>query len=221
VRREVSLFARRRPAGTIPPDWGNPEVGQVVREMLRLALTILSGLLLARAAAGQDLPLISKLVERQLREELTSHDSQERSWYHEKSVNREKWTSGKVFGKKTRLASWTEQSKTWFWMQDPRETLTLEVRRLAVRDARLEFALALRGKAGFNVWGRIPKLVRASASGTAQVDFEIEGSTAMKDGGLADSQISRLAGRLTDLRFNSDFGHPFEDLVKDALNDYI
>jgi hypothetical protein len=175
----------------------------------------------ARGAAAQDLPLVTRLVERQLLEELRSHDSRDQAWYHEKSVNREKWTSGKVFGKKTRLASWTEQSKTWFWMENPAETLTLEVRRLAVRDARLEFVLAIRGKAGFNVWGRIPKLVRASASGTAAVNFEIEGSTAMKDGGLADSRITRLAGRLTDLHFNSDFGHPFEDLVKDALNDHV
>jgi hypothetical protein len=189
----------------------------------RCALATFVGLVfgLGSCAAAADLPLITRLVEAKLLEEMTAHDSQENAWYHEKSKNREKWTSGKVFGKKTRLASWTEQAKTWFWLQNPKETLALEVRHLAVRDARLEFALSVRTKAGFNVWGRIPKLVRASASGTAQVSFDIEGSTAMKDGGLADSRVTRFAGRLSDLHFNSDFGHPFEDLAKDALNDYM
>lgn len=175
----------------------------------------------ARSAAAQDLPFLRGLVEQNLIKEMTDHDSRDSAWYHEKSVDKKKWTSGKLLGRKLRLASWTEQSKTWFWLIDPEQTLSIELTRFAVRDARLEFALAAKAKAGFNVWGRIPKLVRASAGGTALVNFEIEGSTAMADGGLDDSRITHFKGRLTDLRFHNDLAHPFEDLVKDALNDYM
>jgi hypothetical protein len=176
---------------------------------------------LASSAKAQDLPLVRKLVEQKLIEEMAGHDARETAWYHEKSVDKQKWTSGKLLGRKVRLASWTEESKTWFWLVHPDETLALELTRFAVREARLEFALTATAKAGFNVWGRISKLVRASAGGTALVKFEIEGSTAMADGGLAGSRITHFTGRLTDLRFHNDLAHPLEDLVKDALNDYV
>jgi hypothetical protein len=167
------------------------------------------------------MPLVRSLVERAFIQEMVEHDSEESAWYDEKSVDKQKYTSGKLLGRKIRLASWTEQSKTWFWLDDPASTLTLELERLAVVDARLEFAVRTLAKARFRVWGRIPKLVQGSASGTAQLRFEIEGSTAIAGGGLSDSRITRFKARLDDLHFNSDFGHPFEDLVKDALNDYV
>lgn len=175
----------------------------------------------APPAAAQEIPFLRKLLEQQLIEEMVEHDSQEAAWYNEKSVDKKKWTSGKLLGRKIRLASWTEQSKTWFWLDDPQQTLTLELKRFAARDDRLEFALTAEAKARFNVWGRIPKLVRASASGKAHVKFDIEGSTAVGGGGLTDTRITRFTGRLTDLRFNNDLAHPLEDLVKDALNDYV
>ena len=153
--------------------------------------------------------------------EMSSHDSEQTAWYNERSVDKKKWTSGKLLGRRIRLASWTEQSKTWFWLHKPAETLELEVKRFAVRNARLEFAVAATAKARYRVWGRIPKLVRASVSGNARVRFEIEGSTAIGGGGLQGSQITKFTGRLDELRFNNDLAHPFENLVKDALNDYV
>jgi hypothetical protein len=171
-------------------------------------------------AAAQDMPWIRKVLERALIEELSSHNSQDTAWYNEKSVDKKKWTSGKLLGRKIRLASWTEQSKTWFWLVDPATTLNLSLTRFAVRDARLEFALTADAKAGFRVWGRIPKFAQASVGGTARIQFELEGSTAIGGGGLADSRITRFSGRLADLRFHNDLAHPFEDLVKDAMNDY-
>ncbi len=172
-------------------------------------------------ARAQDIPLLRKLLEQQLIQEMAEHDSEETAWYNEKSVDKKKWTSGKLLGRKIRLASWTEQSKTWFWLDDPDATLQLELQRFAARDARLEFALVANAKARYRVWGRIPKLIRASASGAARVKFEIAGSTAIGGGGLTDTQITTFKGKLTDLRFNNDLAHPFEDLVKDALNDYV
>jgi hypothetical protein len=185
-----------------------------------LAVWVLPAVAISSAAA-QDMPLVRSLVERALVQELAQHDSEESAWYDEKSVDKQKYTSGKLLGRKIRVASWTEQSKTWFWLDEPQQTLSLQLERLAVVDARLEFAVSALAQARFNVWGRIPKLVRASVSGTARLRFEIEGSTAIAGGGLSDSRITRFKARLDDLHFNSDFGHPFEDLVKDALNDYI
>ena len=175
---------------------------------------------IASPAAAQDMPLLRNLVEQRLIEEMAEHDSREAAWYKEKSVDKKKWTSGKILGRKLRLASWTEQSKTWFWLEDPDATLSLELTRFSVRDARLEFAVTADGKARFKVWGRIPKLVRASAGGSARVKFEITGSTAIAGGGLTDSRVTKFQAKLTDLRFHNDLAHPFEDLVKDALNDY-
>jgi len=189
---------------------------------VQAALVACLGLIVfAAPAAAQDLPIVRKIFEQMLIAEMAAHDSQQTAWYKEKSVDKKKWTSGKLLGRKIRLASWTEQSKTWFWLEAPQQTLSLQIERFAVRDARLEFAVAATAKARFRVWGRIPKLVRASASGSALVRFQIEGSTAIGGGGLQDSQVTKLAARLDDLRFNNDLAHPFEDLVKDALNDYV
>jgi hypothetical protein len=191
--------------------------------MSRLCVLLAVSCVLAVAASrasAQDMPLVRSLVEKQFREELSAHNSQESAWYDEKSVDKKKYTSGKVLGRKIRLASWTEQSKTWFWLEDPATALSLELQRFAVVDARLQFALAANAKARFKVWGRIPKFAQASAGGTALVRFEIEGSTSIGKGGLTGSQITRFHGRLHDLRFNNDLAHPLEDLVKDAVNDY-
>lgn len=192
--------------------------------MIRWSASLIAASTMAASfspAAGQDMPLLKSLLEQALIEEMASHESRETAWYNEKKVDKKKWTSGKLLGRKIRLASWTEESKTWFWLDDPDSKLQLQLKRFAAVDNRLEFAVNAVAKARFNVWGRIPKLVRGSASGSAKLRFEIEGSTAIAAGGLADSQITKFKGRLDDLRFNNDLAHPFEDLVKDALNDYV
>jgi len=52
------------------------------------------------------------------------------------------------------------------------------------------------------------------------VSFEIAGSGAVGAGRLEQSKITLLTGHVNDLRFNNRLGRPYEDLVKDALNDY-
>jgi hypothetical protein len=173
------------------------------------------------AVRGQDLPLVRKLLQQQLMAEMLKHDSEETAWYNEKSVDRQKWSSGKVLGKKIRLASWTEQSKTWLWLEDPEQTLHLELTKLAVVDGRAEFALTGTAKARFKAWGRIPKLAKGSVGGNLIASFTIEGSTAMRNGGFDGTQVTRFEARLHDLRFNNDLVHPLEDLIKDGLNDYV
>jgi len=172
-------------------------------------------------AAAQDMPLVRQLLQQQLLAEMNEHTSEDTAWFNEKRVDRQKWTSGKVLGKKIRLASWTEESKTWLWLENPAETLELEITRLEVIGGRAEFALRAVAKARFKAYGRIPKLAKAAVGGNVLARFEIEGSTAVAGGGFDRTQVTRFHGELRDLRFNNDLAHPLEDLVKDALNDYV
>jgi hypothetical protein len=184
--------------------------------LLALTLNCLSG----PPASAQDIPLVRKLLQEQLVAEMLQHTSEDTAWFNEKRVDRQKWTSGNVLGKKIRLASWTEESKTWLWLENPAETLDVELTRLVVVGGRAEFALRATAKARFKAWGRIPKLAKAAVGGNVLAEFEIEGSTAVAGGGFDGTQITRLHGELRDLRFNNDLAHPFEDLFKDAFNDY-
>jgi hypothetical protein len=186
-----------------------------------VALVVAVASLAGSLAAAQDIPLVRSLLQKQLLAEMLEHHSEDTAWFNEKSKNKESWTSGKLLGKKIRLASWTEQSKTWIWLEHPAETLQLEITRLTVNQGRAEFAVRATAKARFKTWGRIPKLGQASVGGNVLATFEIEGSTAMAAGGLDGSQVTLFKGELKDLRFNNDLAHPLEDLVKDALNDYV
>jgi len=189
-------------------------------QMCVVALAVASGFELCGArAAAQDNPILRERLEQKILEELAKHGSEETAWVKEKSVDKQKWTGGKVLGRKIRLASWTEQSKSWFWLEDPKST-TFDLAQLTVRDGRLEFSASALARARFKVWGRIPKLVQASAGGVAQVRIEIAGSTAIGLGRLENSKLSSFKIRFEDLQFNNDLAHPWEDLAKDALNDY-
>lgn len=155
--------------------------------------------------------------------ELSSHDSQESAWYNEKSKDKEKWMKMKVFGResKTRLASWTEQSKTWVWLEEPQKYLSVQLTKLELRDKRLEFAATARTKARFKAWGRIPRLVQGAAGGEMWMEIEIAGSAAVGLRRLQDSQITTFKATFHDLQFNNDLASPLEDLVEDGLNDYV
>jgi hypothetical protein len=171
-------------------------------------------------AAAQDNPILRERLEQKIIEELTRHSTQETAWHNEKSVDRQKWTSGKILGRPIRVASWTEQSQSWIWLEDPQATTSLDLKQLVIRNGRVEFAAHATAQARFKVWGRIPKLVQASVGGTAHVYIEIAGSAAIGAGHLQDSKITVFDIRLENLQFNNDAIHPLEDLAKDALNDY-
>jgi hypothetical protein len=186
-------------------------------------VAILASLTIAICGAwadAQDMPLMRKLLQEQILAEMREHRDEPTAWVDEKSKNKESWTSGKLLGKKIRLASWTEQSKTWLWLENPEETLQLEITRLEVIEGRAHFALRMTAKARFKAWGRIPKLGQASVGGNALAVVEIEGSTMMAGGGFENTAVTVFKSDLRDLRFNNDLAHPFEDLAKDALNDY-
>ena len=187
--------------------------------LVALAIVVVGFGCLDSWATAQDNPILRERLEQKILEDLAKHGSEETAWVHEKSVDRQKWSSGKVLGRKIRLASWTEESKSWVWLEDPR-SVTLDLAHLAVRDGRLEFSATAAARARFKVWGRIPKLAQAIAGGVAQVKIEIAGSTAIGLGHLEKSKITTFKIRIEDLQFNNDAAHPWEDLAKDSLNDY-
>jgi hypothetical protein len=189
--------------------------------MLKCGIAIL--LLSAAPAGAQDIPLVRTLLERVLREELASHDSEETAWYNDKTKDKIKYFQMNLFGREIdqRVASWTEETKSWIWIERPAESLSLELTQFEVRDGRIHFAVNAKAKLGFRVWGRIPRLVQGNASGTVHSKFTLAGSTAIAGGGLAESQITRLDGKLRELQFTNDLASPLEKLVTTALNDHV
>ncbi len=153
-------------------------------------------------SAAQDNPVLRERLQQKIVEELGRHHTLETAWYNEKSVDKQQWTKGNVLGRKIRLASWTEDSKTWLWLEDPASTLALDVKRLEIRGGRVEFSVAAKATARFKGWGRIPKLAQAAVGGSVNVAIKIEGSAAIGDGHLQDSKITMFKGVLDDLRFN-------------------
>jgi hypothetical protein len=190
--------------------------------MLKCGIAILL-LLSAEPAGAQDIPLVRTLLERVLRDELAAHDSEETAWYNDKTKDKIKYFQMNLFGREIdqRVASWTEETRSWIWIEKPAESLSLELEQFEVRDGRVHFAVHARAKLGFRVWGRIPRLVQGNASGTAHCNFTLAGSTTIAGGGLADSQITRLDGKLRELQFNNDLASPLEKLVTRALNDHV
>ena len=75
--------------------------------------------------------------------------------------------------------------------------------------------------ARFKASGRIPKFAKAAVGGTVTMKVEIAGSAALSAGQLADAKITTFEGVLRDIQFNNDLAHPWEDLVKDALNSHV
>jgi hypothetical protein len=160
-------------------------------------------------------------LSQKITEELAKHDAEERAWYNEKSVNKQSWTSGKILGKPIRLASWTEVSKSWVWLVDPKNTLHVDLKHLAVRNGRVEFEVSVAALARFKASGRIPKFAKAAVGGTVQMEVQLAGSAAVGEGGLTDAKITTFEGVLRDIQFNNDLAHPLEDLIKDALNSHV
>ena len=191
-----------------------------IRRILVVSMVAAYGIL-APGLAAQDNPILRERLEQKITEELAKHDAEERAWYNEKSVNKQSWTSGKILGKPIRLASWTEESKSWVWLVDPGTTLVIDLQHLAIRNGRVEFQLSVAALARFKASGRIPKFAKAAVGGTVQMDVELAGSAAVREGGLTDAKITTFEGVLRNIQFNNDLAHPLEDLVKDALNSHV
>jgi hypothetical protein len=168
-------------------------------------------------------PLLRGLIEQKIVAELAEHDSEQTSWYKAKSKDKQQWMKANLFGRhvKVRLASWTEESKTWLWLEDPEKKLTVELREFSVSDGRVAFSLTADAKMHFKAWGHIPRLGQASAGGTTWLKIEIAGSAAVGAGRLEKAEVTTLKGEIRDLQFNNHLASPADNLVKDWLNAHV
>jgi hypothetical protein len=190
-----------------------------VPSVAKLLLFLLLVLATAAPVVAQDNPILRQRLEQKIVEELSKHTTEETAWYNEKSKDKQSWIKNKLM--KIRLASWTEESKTWIWLEDPAKNLTVKLNQFEIRDGRVHFSLSTIAMVRFKVFGRIPKLAKATVGGTVWMKFDINGSTTLGDGKLEGSQISLLNGELKNLQFNNDLGNPLEPVVEDALNDHV
>ncbi len=183
-------------------------------------LTLVWGACLDGPIFAQDNPVLRELLKQKILAELARHDSESTAWHNEKSKDKQKWAKANLFGRrvKVRLASWTEESKTWLWLEDPAHSLSVDLREFAIRENRIDFSLVAVAKARFKAWGHVPKLGQAAAGGVLWLKIEIQGSTAVGDGRLEQSKIAVLKGEISNLQFNNDLAGPIEGLVEDWLN---
>lgn len=172
---------------------------------------------------GAFCPLVRGLIKERIVAELAEHNSEETAWYKEKSKDKQQWAKSNFFGRKVkvRLASWTEQSKTWLWLVDPQNKLTVELREFSVSDGRVSFALVADAKVRFKAWGHIPHLGQASVGGTTWLKIDIAGSAAVGSGRLEKAEVTTLKGEVRDLQFNNHLASPMDNLVKDWLNAHV
>jgi hypothetical protein len=168
-------------------------------------------------AVAADNPVLRKLIEQAIRKELSKHDSQEKAWYSEKEnehVTREPIT-------KKVIARWSDESKSWVWLDDPKENLAIDVGRFEIKDGRVYFAVSAKSKVKFKAWGKIPNVVTADARGSARAEISVEGSAKLEAQRFSDAKVSEFKGKLSDVRFSNDVARQIEGLLKDALNLYI
>ena len=208
-----------RDRGDLDDKFFAPEATSVPFRWIAVCLVFVAFLRGAAPAAAQDNPILRERLEQKIVEEMSKHTTEGTAWHNEKSKDKQKWVKTKVF--KMRLASWTEESKSWIWLEDPAKHLTVKLNQFEIRDGRVHFSLTAVAMVRFKVFGRIPKLAKATVGGTVWTKFDINGSTALGDGHLEGSKINLLNGELKNLQFNNDLGNPLEPLVEDALNDHV
>jgi hypothetical protein len=186
-------------------------------------LIVFAVVLIANQTSTADNPVIREFLGRAIKQELSRHDSEATAWYSEKKEKKQQWAETNIFGQevKTLIAEWTEETKTWVWLDEPNNNLSITFTRFDINNGRVYFGVIGTGKLKFKAWGKIPNLVVADVKGSARPEITVEGSTTLSGTRLAGVRVDRLDGKLHDARFNNDALHAMRGLVMSALNDYI
>jgi len=192
-------------------------------KMLICAILVVSLSSVERRADAADNPVIRKMIAAKITSELASHDSQKAAWHSSAKKKQKKWAKTKVFGReiKTLIAEWTEETKTWVWLDKPKQTLSVDIRRFEIKKGVIHFEAVAKAKAKLKAWGKIPNVVSADVKGSARPEITIAGSVRVADGRLSGASISKVEGKLRDVRFSNDALRAVQGLVQDALNIYI
>lgn len=176
------------------------------------------------AIYAQDNLVLRDYLSRAAKNSLAKYNSEKTAWYSEKSALKKEWAEVKVGGRvvgKTIVAEWTEESKSWLWLNDPDNNIDIKITKLKLNGEFLEFSLTGSGKAKGKAWGKIPKVVTADVESSANVEVTVEGKTKVRDGKFTEVEVSVVTGKLSDLRFNNDALKSVQGLVKDCANEYV
>jgi dolichyl-phosphate-mannose--protein O-mannosyl transferase len=166
--------------------------------------------------AKLDNPNLRQLLATKVKQMLTEHNSEAMAWYSEGSET-EPIDLGPIS-----VGSITYETKTWVWLDDPAINLSVDVYGLILlSNGELHFGLRAHGKAKFNVWGKIPKMVTGDVKGTFRAEIVIEGSASIAANTLKDANIYRLDGAVSDVRFSSEMLSVIQGLIRDVMNRYI
>jgi len=169
--------------------------------------------------AVADNPAIQKAMAQKLKQELSKHRSEDTAWFNESE--REHKISKTVFGREIVIARWSDEAKTWVWLDDPDSTLSVDVSRFTLKNGVVSFAVVAKGKAKAKAWAKVPNVVKGDVMATARVHIDLEGSCKIKEGKLAEAKITKLEGRISDFRPNNDLLKVIQGWLKDVANDYI
>ena len=85
----------------------------------------------------------------------------------------------------------------------------------------LAFGISANGKARGKAWGKIPNLVTADVKGSAKAEIDIEGKARINDGKFTDVEITKLTGKVSDLRFSNNALKAIHGLIQDCANEYV
>jgi hypothetical protein len=179
------------------------------------------------AVSAQDNPVLRDYFGRAAKKALAKHNSEESAWYSEKSEDHKEWAEKTVgvgrFKKtiKTIVVEWTQESKTWVWLDDSDKNLNINITKFELKDGTLQFGVTASGKAKGKAWGKIPNVVTADVKTSSNVEITIEGKAKISDSKFKDVEISKLTGKLSDLRFNKDALKAVQGLVQDCANEYV
>lgn len=184
-----------------------------------IAGTFLAIVLTSAFSTAADNDVAKKIIGTAIRKELSIHDSSDSAWESDSEERHE--ISKTVFGKKIVVASWTDESSSNVWLDDPNETLTVDVTEFKIKDGKVTFGARLKGKAKFKASYKVKNVASGNVKGSARVEISVEGSAKLGDGEFSEAKISNLRGRLSDVRFSSDLLRQVQGLVKDAANSYI
>jgi hypothetical protein len=162
-----------------------------------------------------DNPVLAQLLAAKIKAALALYNSEDNAWYNDGKETEDIKVAG------VKVGSITYETKTWLWLDDPNENLTIDVYKLRLRDGELEIGISAHAKARFKAWGKVPKIVTTDVKGSARVEITIAGSARLAGTHITDANITKLDADLHDVRFSNDALKAIQGLIRDVMNQAV
>lgn len=163
---------------------------------------------------GADNPLLRRVLQAALFDELAKHSDQATAWTTEAEHTREKHLGITI--------RWKERTKAWVWIPNA-GSLQVKVNRLALnQQGRFEFDASAEASVQFKFWGEIEKGPSGNLTGNALITVSLAGSFEIdQKGSLVKAQVSTLDGEISKLKFDNKVLDVLSDLLEDAGNGFL